>query len=567
MQPNNKNAYITALYCRLSRDDGAEGESNSISNQKKLLQKYAKENGFDNLRLYIDDGYTGTNFNRPDFQRLLGDIELGYVSTIIVKDMSRLGREYLQVGQYTDYYFPEKNIRFIAINDGVDSADGENELAPFRNVMNEMYARDISNKVRSSYRLRARSGEPVGQPPIGYIKDPQNPKKWIIEPEAADLVRTIFRLYLEGNGTDAIARQLQHSRTLNSTAYWMKRGISRGGVKALDDPFRWQSSAVAKILCNQEYCGDVINCKTYSKSFKNKKRFENAPENQLVFRDVHEPIIDRDTFDIVQKLLLSTKHRKPKPENARKSIFCDLLVCADCGKKLWYHTNTINKSIHYFACSNYEKDYHGTCKTRHYIREDALEYVVSSELRRMASFLKDDEEHFTEILAARTKAETKIKRKQAETELRAAISRNETVAMLYEKLYEDNACGKVSDEWFSHMSQKYELERIELKRKQLELTEKINAMEQDDLGIQSFTTAIRKFMEMETLTAPLLHELIDKIEVHETVGKGKQRKQQLVIFYKFIGYIELTEEAFQKAYIADTRRGVAVNYVTVRVTA
>ena len=248
MQSNkNHNAYITALYCRLSRDDGAEGESNSIQNQKKLLQKYAKEHGFENVRFYIDDGFTGTNFNRPDFQRLLGDIELGYIKTIIVKDMSRLGREYLQVGQYTEYVFPNNDIRFIAINDGIDSADGENELAPFRNVMNEMYARDISNKVRSSYRIRARSGEPIGQPPIGYIKSPDAPKKWIIEPEAAALVRDIFKRYLEGNGTDTIAHYLQENRIPNSTAYWHSRGVSRGGRKSIQDPYRWYSSAVAKI--------------------------------------------------------------------------------------------------------------------------------------------------------------------------------------------------------------------------------------------------------------------------------------------------------------------------------
>lgn len=567
MQSNNKNAYITALYCRLSRDDGAEGESNSISNQKKLLQKYAKENGFENTRFYIDDGFTGTNFNRPDFQRLLSDIELGYVATIIVKDMSRLGREYLQVGQYTDYYFPEKDIRFIAINDGVDSADGENELAPFRNVMNEMYARDISNKVRSSYRLRARSGEPIGQPPLGYIKSPENPKKWVIEPEAAALIRDIFKRYLEGNGTDTIARQLQNSKIPNSTAYWLNRGIKRGGVKALDDPYRWQSSAVAKILSNQEYCGDVINFKTYSKSFKHKKRLENAPENRLVFRDVHEAIIDRDTFETVQKLLKTTKHKAPKPENAEKSIFCDLLICADCGKKLWYHTNTINKSIHFFACSNYEKDYHGSCKTRHYIREDALAYIVSHELRRMAEILKYDETRFAAILQSKIEGDRKQHRKAVEAELRSVISRINMVEKLYEKIYEDNANGKISDEWFSHMAQKYALERIQLKSRKLSLTESLNSFDTAEENADCFIRAIRKFMEMDTLTAPLLHELIEKIEVHETIGKGKDRTQRIVIYYKFVGYIELDEEAFRKIYTAETRRGVAVNYLTVRVSA
>lgn len=329
MQSKKKdNVGITALYCRLSRDDGTDNDSNSIVNQKKLLQKYAKEHGFSNTRSYVDDGYTGTNFNRPGFQKLLEDIEMGYVSVIIVKDMSRLGRDYLQVGYYTDTYFPDRNIRFIAVNDYVDSNDGENELAPFRNVMNEMYARDISRKVRSSHRLRGNAGEPLSQPPYGYLKSPENKKKWIIDPEAAQVVQDIFRMCLEGKGNETIARILQERKVLIPMAYWREKGLGRGGKKAQPDPYKWCKSTIAKILAQQEYCGDVINFKTYSKSFKNKARLPNPEENWAVFKNVHEPIIDRETFEAVQKLT-----RKPNAEH-RKRIMLQRICFVICSTVL-----------------------------------------------------------------------------------------------------------------------------------------------------------------------------------------------------------------------------------------
>ena len=397
---------ITALYCRLSRDDGTDKESNSISNQKQMLLSYAKKHGLLNPRVYVDDGYTGTNFNRPDFQRLLEDIELGYVTTVIVKDMSRLGREYLQVGYYTEQYFPDHNIRFIAVNDGVDTVTGVDEtteLAPFRNVMNEFYARDISRKVRSAHNTRGRAGEPLSQPPYGYKKDPENRKHWIIDSDAAAVVREIFKLYLEGNGTDTIARIMQDEGHLNCTAYWASKGIGRGGKKTQPNDCKWKCSTINGILHRQEYCGDVINFKTSTKSFKNHKRIDNPREDWLIFPDRHEAIIDRATFEKVQQLLATTKPRKPKEINGPKSIFCDLLRCADCGKKLWYHTNTVNRDIHFFSCSNYTGDYRGSCVSRHYIRADAVATVVEMELRRLADYLAqldDLDEAFRDVVAA-----------------------------------------------------------------------------------------------------------------------------------------------------------------------
>lgn len=562
MQPKKKqkNIGVTALYCRLSRDDGTEGDSNSVANQKRLLSKYAKENGFGNPRHYVDDGYTGTNFNRPSFQKLLEDIEMGYISTVIVKDMSRLGRDYLQVGYYTDTYFPDCNIRFIAINDCVDSEDGENELAPFRNVMNEMYARDISRKVRSSHRLRGNAGEPLSQPPYGYLKSPENKKKWIIDPIAAQVVKDIFRMCLEGKGDETIARILQEQKILIPMAYWHEKGLPRGGKKTQPNPYRWGKTTVAKILSNQEYCGDVINFKTYSKSFKNKTRLENPKENWAVFRSVHEPIIDRETFEAVQKLISKTKRRAPKKENAEKNMFCDLLYCADCGSKLWFHTNTVNKKIQYFSCSNYKTDTRGTCETRHYVRADAIEQVVMLELRRMAQFLSDDEETFAELLAQKTNQEVAKEQRLAESELQKSVSRSETVARLYEKLYEDNASGKVTDEWFMQLSHKYEVERMELKSRISELREKLNSIDTMQQNKEQFIRAVRQFMAMETLTALMLRELIDKITVYETEGTGKNRSQRIVIHYKFIGIIEIP--ACGETYKTDTRKGVSVRYVT-----
>ena len=574
MQPKQKTEQtgITALYCRLSRDDGTESESNSIANQKRLLSQRAKELGLPNPKFYVDDGYTGTNFNRPGFQAMLDDIDLGYVTTVMVKDLSRLGRDYVSVGHYTDNYFPDRNIRFIAVNDMVDSADGENEIAPFKNVMNEMYARDISRKVRSAHRIRGNLGEPLGQPPYGYVKSPDNKKVWIIEPEAAAVVREIFRLCINGMGNESIARVLMDRKILNPTAYWQKRGVNRCGKKTQPDPYRWKHTTIEMILSKQEYCGDIINFKSRSSNFKNKKRVNNPREDWVVFKDRHEAIIDRDTFERVQAQITKTKRRMPKAENGEKHLLANYLYCADCHSKLWYHTNTLNKDIHYFSCSNYKSDYRGTCPTRHYIRADAIEQVVLLELQRLAAFVRHDEAAFAELLAKKTDQDMAAERKQLESELQKATVRNETVVRLYEKLYEDNVDGKVTDEWFMQLSHRYEMERLELKGKIAACRERLQGLVSAKRGRDMFLRTVRRFMEMQTLTAPLLQELIDHIDVYETEGTGKNRTQRVKIFYRFVGYIDLTEEAFvdvilgldgelQSNYTADTRRGVRVEYL------
>ena len=444
MQPKKKTEQIgiTALYCRLSRDDGTESDSNSIANQKRLLSLKAKEMGLSNTKYYVDDGYTGTNFNRPGFQQMLNDIDMGYISAVMVKDLSRLGRDYVSVGHYTDSYLPDRNVRFIAVNDSIDSEEGESEIAPFKNILNEMYARDISKKVRSSNRLRGNAGEPLSPPPYGYMKSPDDKKKWVIDPEAAEVVRSIFKMCLDGKGNEAIARTLQKQKVMVPMAYWQSKGLPRGGKKTQTNPYKWCMTTVQKILSQQEYCGDVINFRTYSKSFKNKKRVENAPENWAVFKDVHEPIIERSIFEQVQVLTAKTKRRAPKPENGEKSVFSDLLYCGDCHRKLRYHTNTINKRIHFFVCSDNVIDYRGKCPTRHYVRADAIEQVVTLELRRMAAMLRADEGAFAEMLAQKTNKELEKEQKRNESELQKAIMRNDTVSRLYEKLVRGQCHGQ-----------------------------------------------------------------------------------------------------------------------------
>lgn len=567
MQSKNKNQIgITALYCRLSRDDGTESESNSIGNQKKLLSQKAKEMGLTDTKYYVDNGYTGTNFNRPGFQQLIDDIEIGLVSAVMVKDLSRLGRDYVSVGNYTDSYFPEHNIRFIAVNDAIDSDEGESEIAPFKNILNEMYARDISKKIRSSHRLRGSMGEPLSQPPYGYMKSPENKKKWIIDPEAATVVKSIFKMCLDGKGNETIARELQENEVLIPMAYWRSKGLNRGGKKTQTNPYKWCKTTVQKILSQQEYCGDIINFKTYSKSFKNKTRYENSKENWAVFKNVNEPIIDRETFETVQKFISKTKRRAPKKENGERSIFNGLIYCGDCHSKMRYHTSTSNKEIHYFTCSDNKVDYRGNCPGRHYVRADALEEVVKLELRRLVEMLEIDESYFAQLLLRKNDEEREKDKKFLESELQKAIARSGTVSQLYEKLYEDNVIGKVSDEWFVELSHKYEKERMDLKAKIADTRHKIEELKNTNSEYGKFISAIRRFMQMDNLTSPLLRELIDHIDIFETEGTGKSRTQRIVIYYRFIGYIELPNTTKQ-THIADTRKGVAVEYITEQFTA
>ena len=364
-QSNNKKSRdVTAfLYERLSRDDNLEGESYSIGNQKKLLAKVAKEKGYTNLVHFLDDGISGVTMDRPGFVEMIRQLEQGKAAAIFVKDLSRLGRNYIEVGRLTEEFFPDHDIRLVAVSDNIDTAEGENELAPIRNLFNEWYARDISKKRRISNKIKGNAGEPMGQPPYGYIKDPNDPKHWIVDDEAAQVVRRVYSMTLEGFGTEQIATQLEKDGVLTPRAYWLTKGIKRPGKGKQQPPTKWNSSTITKILSLQEYCGDILNFKTYSKSYKNKKRIDNDRENWVVFQDVHEAIIERAVYEQVQQK--RGKIRKRRTNNGEHNMFSGLLVCADCGSNLHFHFNQGNPEIKYFNCSNY-KGNRGTCTSTHY---------------------------------------------------------------------------------------------------------------------------------------------------------------------------------------------------------
>lgn len=525
-----------------------------------MLQRYANEKGFKNTRLYIDDGFSGTNCNRPDFKRMIADCDMHFIKTVIVKDMSRLGRNYLDTGYYTDIYFPDTGIRFIAINDAIDSNEGENDLAPFRSIMNDMYARDISKKIRSSQRIRGNMGVPLSQPPYGYAKDPENPKRWVVDEEAAGNVRWIFKMNAEGKGNETISRILQENKVLIPMAYWQSKGLGRGGKKTQPNPYKWCKTTVEKILTQQEYCGDVINFKTYSKSLKVKKRLEAPKDKWAIFTDVHEAIIDRDTFEQTQKLIGKARRRQPLDKTKERNIFSDLLYCGDCGSRMWHHVRHNKNDQYFFSCSNYVGE-RGSCPSTHYVRADSLEIVIRSELKRLVGYLTSDEEAFAEMLRVKSDKNACNEKKRLESELQKATARDNEVTRLYEKLYEDNVNQKVTDEWFLQLSTRYTEEHTLLTTKTAEIKGKLLRLESQNQDKAKFISAVRKFMEMETLTAPLLKELIEKIEVFPIQGTGKNRTQRLVVHYRFIGVISLPEEDADN-FTLNSRKGVAVEYQT-----
>ena len=550
---------ITALYERLSRDDELTGDSNSIINQKKLLAKVAKEKGYTNLVHFLDDGISGVTMDRPGFVEMIRQLEQGKAAAVFVKDLSRLGRNYIEVGRLTEEFFPDHDIRLVAVSDNIDTAEGENELAPIRNLFNEWYARDISKKRRISNKIKGNAGEPMGQPPYGYIKDPNDPKHWIVDDEAAQVVRRVYSMTLEGFGTEQIAAQLEKDDVLTPRAYWLTKGIKRPGKGKQQPPTKWNSSTITKILSLQEYCGDILNFKTYSKSYKNKKRIDNDRENWVVFQDVHEAIIERAVYEQVQQK--RGKIRKRRTNNGEHNMFSGLLVCADCGSNLHFHFNQGNPEIKYFNCSNY-KGNRGTCTSTHYVRVDFLEEVVLGEIRRLTKFASLYEDEFVKAVIGHSQQAEQTDRKLKEKELKTLLARDEELDGLFERIYEDNVSGKLSDDRFAKMSRRYEDEQKELAEKIKKLRSEIEKQSSRSMTTDMFIGLVRKYTRARKLTPRMLNELIEKIEVFNAEKIDGVWEQRLRIHYNCVGTIEIpTVLPLPIPEVSvNTRKGVVVNY-------
>ena len=557
---NRKSRDVTAfLYERLSRADNLEGESYSIGNQKKLLTKVAKEKGYTNLVHFLDDGISGVTMDRPGFNDMMEQLAAGKAAAVFVKDLSRLGRNYIEVGRLTEEFFPEHDIRLVAVSDNIDTAEGENELAPIRNLFNEWYARDISKKRRISNKIKGNAGEPMGPPPYGYKKDPDDPKRWVVDEEAAQVVRRIFHMTVDGYGTEQIATILSEEKVLTPIAYWREKGVNRPGKSKLRGPYMWNSSTITHILSLQEYCGDILNFKTYSKSYKNKKRLANDRENWVIFQDVHEPIIERAVFEQVQQK--RGKIRKRRTHEGERNMFSGLLVCADCGYNLHFHFNQGNPDIKYFNCSNY-KGNRGSCTSTHYVRVDFLEQVVLGEIRRLTKFASQFEDEFVKAVIGHSQQAEATDRKLKEKELKALQARDEELDGLFERIYEDNVSGKLSDDRFARMSKRYEEEQKELAEKIKALRAEIDKQSSQSMTTDMFISLVRKYTRARKLTPRMLNELIEKIEVFNAEKIDGVWEQRLRIHYNCVGVVEIPELIPLPApeVSVNTRKGVVVNY-------
>ena len=531
---------ITALYPRLSHEDELQGESNSISNQKRILETYAKQNGFSNLRWYTDDGYSGANFQRPGFQAMLADIEAGKVGTVIVKDMSRLGRNYLQVGMYTEMIFPQKGVRFIAINDGVDSAQGENDFAPLRNIFNEWLVRDTSKKIKAVKRSKGMSGKPITSKPVyGYLMDED--ENFIIDEEAAPVVRQIYSLCLAGNGPTKIARMLTEQQIPTpGTLEYRRTGSTRRYHPGYE--CKWATNTVVHLLENREYTGCLVNFKTEKPSYKLKHSIENPPEKQAVFENHHEPIIDRETWERVQEL---RKQRKRPNRYDEVGLFSGILFCADCGSVMYqqrYQTDKRKQDC--YICGSYKKRT-ADC-TAHFIRTDLLTAGVLSNLRKVTSYAAKHEARFMKLLIEQNEDGDRRRNAAKKKELEAAEKRIAELSAIFKRLYEDSVTGRISDERFTELSADYEAEQKELKERAARLREELSKAQEATANAEKFMNVVRRHTSIEELTPTLLREFVEKIVVHESVAldgkrRGKLRRQEIEIYYSFVGKVELPD--------------------------
>ena len=524
---------ITALYCRLSQDDGREGESNSIVNQRNLLTEFARKSHFKNLQYFVDDGYSGTTFDRPDFRRMEQMIENGEIGTVIVKDMSRLGRNYLQVGMYTDIVFPENDVRFIAINDNVDSAvQTDFDMTPIRNFCNELYARDTAKKIKSTFKMKGESGKHLTtKPPFGYVKDKDDKDKWLIDEPAAIVIRKIFHLCASGFGPLQIAKRLKAEEVLIPTAYYAQRD----GKLYERDPFNWDQKTVAGILERIEYLGHTVNFKTASKNYKSKKRVQNPPEKQMIFKHTHPAIVGEELFETVQKIRAGK--RRPTA-TGKMSILSGKIFCADCGAKLHYCTaNGFDAKQDFFNCANYRSNT-GSCSA-HYIRNVTLCNMVFAHIKKMLKYVQQFEETFVRDQMHRMDKILAMSISKAKVDVVTLRRRDEDLNTLFKRLYEDMVAGRITAERFDLLSSGYEDEQKELKAKIAELDDLIQNGETQTKDLKKLLEKVRKYTDPVELTAEMLNDLVDKIIVHAPDKSSGHRKQKIEIYYNAVGILNL----------------------------
>ncbi len=531
---------VTALYCRLSRDDELQGDSNSIINQKKILQKYALDHGWKNIRFYIDDGISGTTFNRPGFQEMIADIEAGIVKRVIIKDMSRLGRDYLQVGMYTEIMFPEHDVHFIAVNDGVDSKQGDNEFTPFRNIINEWYAKDTSKKIRAVMKVKGNAGEHLTtNAPYGYMKDPANPKQWVRDNDAANVVYDIGLYVMDGYGPSQIARLLKQRKILTPAAYYESKGINCN-VKPQDDPYGWNASTVAHILDRwREYLGHTVNFKTTKKSYKSKKKIQNPESEWVIFENTHEPIWTESIADAVR---LARQTRRRPTKMGEMGMFSGMMFCADCGSIMYQCRATgFRREQEYYLCAGYRKS-RDICGSTHSIRTVILEELILQNLCKVVSYAREQEDQFVKMVMDMDEKERSkglAKKKKLLTDAEKRISELDRI---FKHLYEDNITGKLTDERFKKLSADYEAEQAALQTQANSLREEIQEEESKCANVERFLSIVRKYTEIPELTPHILHEFVEKIVVHAATDPHSKtnRKQEVDIYYKGIGILEMS---------------------------